>query len=90
MNATAEHYRKEAERLLNDDVLAEAFTAVRMNALVALSTTKAENIHEIMRLQAIANCLPDVVDALKSHIIAAGGMSGGVDPNQPIDKNWSA
>lgn len=87
MSAIEEHYAKEAVRLLNDDVLAEAMTAVRMNALVELSTVKADDITEILRLQAIANCLPDVVDALKSHIIAAGGMSGGVDPNTPISES---
>jgi len=87
VSALADHYAKEAERLLNDDVLAEAFTAVRMNALVALSTVDADNKTEILRLQAIAGILPDVVDALKSHIIAAGGMSGGVDPNQPTSES---
>jgi endonuclease V-like protein UPF0215 family len=87
MSAIDEHYAKEAERLLNDDVLAEAMTAVRMNALVELSTVKADDVTEILRLQAIANCLPEVVDALKSHIIAAGGMSGGVDPNQPTSES---
>jgi len=87
MNATAEHYRKEAERLLNDDVLAEAFTAVRMEALVALSTVDADNKTEILRLQALAGILPEVVDKLRSHIIAAGGMSGGVDPNKPTSES---
>lgn len=87
MNATAEHYAKEAARLLNDDVLAEAMTAVRTDALVALATVKADDVTEILRLQAIANCLPDVVDALKSHIIAAGGMSGGVDPDKPTGES---
>lgn len=87
MTATAEHYRKEAERLLNDDVLAEAFTAVRMNALVALATVDADNKTEILRLQAMAGILPEVVDALRSHIIAAGGMSGGVDPNKPTSES---
>lgn len=87
MSALSDHYAKEATRLLNDDVLAEAMTAVRTNALVALSTVDADNKTEILRLQAIANCLPDVVDALKSHIIAAGGMSGGVDLNKPTSES---
>ena len=87
MNATAEHYAKEAQRLLNDDVLAEAMTAVRTEALVALATVKADDVTEILRLQAIANCLPDVVDALKAHILAAGGMSGGVDLNKPTSES---
>lgn len=86
MGAIEEHYAKEAERLLNDDVLADAMTAVRMNALVELSTVKADDVTEILRLQAIANCLPEVVDALKAHILAAGGMSGGVDPNKPTSE----
>ena len=87
MTALSEHMAREAQRLLSDDVLAEAMTAVRMNALVELATVKADDVTEILRLQAIANCLPDVVDALKSYILAAGGMSGGVDPNKPTSES---
>ena len=89
MNATAEHYAKEAQRLLTDDVLAEAMTGVRLAAMVRLTELdpKPENIDEIRKQQAIANCLDAVVDALKAHILAAGGMSGGLDPNQPTSES---
>lgn len=81
MTPTEQHYAKEAQRLLQDDVLATAFENVRMNALVALSFADAADTKEILRLQAIANCLQDVRDQLESAIIAQGSSDGGFDPN---------
>lgn len=78
----AVHYAGEAARLLADDVLAEAMTNVRTEALVALSTVDANNTTEILRLQAIANCLQDVRDWLDAKIKALGTSDGGFDPNK--------
>jgi hypothetical protein len=73
-----EHYGKEADRLLNDDVLAHAFTEVRMRALADLAIVDADDKTQILRLQAKAGILSDVLDELKAAIIAMGGMDGGV------------
>lgn len=83
MNATAEHYAKEAARLLNDDVLAAAMSTVRMNALVGLSEVDPDNKTEILRLQAMARCLSDVRDALEAAILATGARDGGVSMDGP-------
>lgn len=77
------HYAKEAERLLNDPIFAEALTAVREEALIALGDVDATNITEILRLQAVARCAQDVKDRLEAHILAMGTRDGGFDPNKP-------
>ena len=69
----------EATRLLNEPLLAEAFAAVRMQALLDLASVDAANTKEILRLQAIANCLNDVVDLLKAKITASGLSDGGIE-----------
>ena len=73
----------EATRLLNEPLLADAFAEVRMDALVALSETDASDMKEILRLQAIATCLSDVVDLLKAKITASGQSDGGVQVETP-------
>jgi len=83
MNATAEHYAKEAARLLSDEVLAGAMATVRMNALLALAETDPDDKTEILRQQAIAKCLSDVRDALHAAILATGQNDGGVSVNGP-------
>lgn len=83
MNATAEHYAKEAKRLLSDEVLAAAFERVRLDAMVRLTTVDASNTKEILRLQAIALCLQEVRDALEAAIAASGEMDGGVSLSEP-------
>lgn len=80
-----DHYAKEARRLLNDDVFAEAMTTVRMNALVALGEVDPSNTKEIMRLQAIARCLDDVKSELERAILAQSDSANGFDPNQRPD-----
>jgi len=79
-----EHYAREAERLLRDETLARAFNDVRLAALARLADLdpRPENIDEIRRQQAIANCLPEVLDALQAMILATGKMSGGVHPER--------
>lgn len=83
MDATAEHYAKEAARLLGDEVLAGAMATVRMNALLALADVDASDTKEILRQQAIAKCLSDVRDALHAAILATGQNDGGVSVNGP-------
>lgn len=73
----------EATRLLNEPLLADAFAEVRMDALIALSEADASNMKEILRLQAIATCLSDVVDLLKAKITASGQSDGGVQVETP-------
>lgn len=80
------HFAKEAARLLSDDTMAGAFETVRINALVALSTADAGNMKEILRLQAIANCLSDVRDQLEAAIVAMGKADGGFDPSKPTSE----
>lgn len=82
-DAVAQHYANEAKRLLNDETLATAMTEVRTKALVALGDVDATNTKEILRLQAIANCLLDVRDQLEAAITAMGSADGGYDPNKP-------
>lgn len=83
--ATREQQRlaSEATRLLSEPLLADAFAEVRMDALVALSEADASDMKEILRLQAIATCLSDVVDLLKANIIASGQSDGGVQVETP-------
>lgn len=83
MDATAEHYAKEAARLLSDEVLAGAMATVRMNALLALADVDASDTKEILRQQSIAKCLSDVRDALHAAILATGQNDGGVSVNGP-------
>lgn len=85
MSATAEHYAKEAERLLSDEVLAAAFETVRLQALTRLADLdpRPENIDEIRRQQAMANCLQEVRDALFAAITSSGKHDGGFNPNGP-------
>lgn len=83
MDAVAEHYAREAARLLADETLATAFETVKMNAMLALCDVDATNTREIQRLQAIANCLQEVRDALHAAITATGSRDGGFSPNEP-------
>lgn len=78
MTGTKEHFAKEAHRLLNDEVLAGAFERVRMDALIALGAVDPDNKTEILRLQATANCLQSVRDALFAAILANGDQNGGI------------
>lgn len=74
---------REAERLLNDSALMEAFEAVRFGALRDLAEVDVENKSEILRLQAIANCLQDVRELLHMTIVAQGSKDGGFSVEKP-------
>ena len=84
--ATEEHYAKEAARLLSDETLASAFETVKLNAMLRLTEidpSTEENIAEIRRQQAIANCLQEVRDALHAAILATGKSDGGMSLTPP-------
>lgn len=78
MSREQDRLAAEATRLLSEPLLADAFAEVRMDALIALSEADASDMKEILRLQAIATCLSDVVDLLKAKITASGQADGGV------------
>lgn len=75
-----DYLAERASYLLNDEILAAAFERVRLDALTKLATVDASDTTEILRLQAIANCLSDVRDALVAVILASGKSDGGVSP----------
>lgn len=81
MPGTAEHFAKEARRLLDDEVLTAAFEEVRRQAANALCTVNATDADEIRRLQAIATVVTEVRNLLGAAIIASGAHDGGFDPN---------
>lgn len=83
MNATAEHYAKEAQRLLADEVLQAGFNRVRAEALEALALANPDDKTEILRLQAIAGVVTEVRNLLDAAIKAIGAHDGGFDPNKP-------
>lgn len=83
MTAIEDHYANEAARLLADETLASAFETVKLNAMIDLCTVDATDTKEILRLQAIANCLQEVRDALHAAITATGRNDGGVSLSKP-------
>jgi len=82
MPATADHFAKEAERLLSDEVLSSAFDRVRLEALEALAVADAGDTKEVLRLQAIAGVVTEVRSLLGAMIAASGKRDGGFDPNE--------
>jgi len=77
------HRAEEAKNLLGNEMLAAAMTEVRMDALVELATVAPTNTTEIMRLQAIAGCLQDVLDKLQAAITRTGERDGGLSMTRP-------
>ncbi len=80
---TEEHFARESERLLGDEVLATAFETVKLRAMLELTTVDADDKTQILRLQAKAAILTEVVDELKAAITALGRNDGGFDPHKP-------
>lgn len=60
----AEFFAKEADRLLADQTLTEALRKMREAATEALIRANAENIHDVIRLQAKIT----VIDEFKSEL----------------------
>lgn len=77
----AEQYAQEAHRLLNDDTLLEALTRIQKAAVAELLAVNADDKTSILRLQAKANMTTEILDELKTMILAAGEKTGGFDPN---------
>lgn len=76
-----ERTAKEAARVLSEPLFIRAMDAVRAEAQNALCDPEvADNPREIMRLQAIANCLPEVRNWLEAQLIKAA--TSGFDPNE--------
>lgn len=71
MTPEALHRAEEASRLLSEPLLAEAFEAVRLTALVALGDADPTDVDTIRKLQARAACLKDVLDHLEAAIRGA-------------------
>ncbi len=61
-----DHWAKEAERLLADDTLTEAFNRVRLEALEALAVAGSE---DILRLQAHVAAVDQVRAELRGMIL---------------------
>lgn len=68
----SDHFAKEAERLLSDEVLKQAFEAVRHDALEALATVPADDIAAVLRLQAHVAAIDEVRSSLKAAILRQG------------------
>lgn len=62
-----EHYAKEAQRLLADDVLTYAFDTIRAGALEALALADADSKTAILRLQQKVA----VIDEIRSELLGA-------------------
>jgi uncharacterized protein YfdQ (DUF2303 family) len=63
-----EHYAKEAERLLADDVLKHAFDTVRADALEALVTADVNDPIKVLRLQQTVAVIDDIRAELRGAI----------------------
>ena len=61
-----DHWAKEAERLLADDTLTEAFDRVRQEALEALAVAKSD---DILRLQAMVAAVDQIRAELRGMIL---------------------
>lgn len=80
-----EHRAQMAQDLLDNEVLAEAFTAVRLNALTELAVTDPSDLVTITRLQAIAGCLQEVRDLLIADVVRAGKHDGGYSASPELN-----
>jgi len=65
MTKLDEHNAKEAEMLLKNDVLMQAFNDVRFNALEALATADPEDKNYIIHLQTKAGMIDEVCEELR-------------------------
>lgn len=65
-----EHFAKEADRLLNDDVLNGALASIRLEALEALAAAAADVPTAILRQQAIVAVVDQFHTVLRRHVEA--------------------
>ncbi len=66
----AEDYANEARRLLSDNTFKSALSTVYENAREALVTVKADDVTAVLRLQAKAQAIEEVLAELNAAIIA--------------------
>jgi hypothetical protein len=64
-----EHYAKEADRLLSDDTLTQAFDKVRADALEALATADVKEPTAILLFQAKVAVIEEIRSELRSAIM---------------------
>ncbi len=77
---TAEDYANEAKRLLADNTFKSALSTVYENAREGLVTVKADDITAVLRLQAKAQVIEEVLAELNAAIIA---MAPAADQEMP-------
>ncbi len=75
-----EHRAKEAKRLLNEPLLAEALEIFRINALQGLEDVSATDADKIRALQAQAKVTQFIVDHFETIITQSGENDGGFKP----------
>lgn len=63
-----EHYAKEAKRLLADETLRSAFSTVYQSALEELVSVKADDVTSVLRLQAKAQVVEEVLAELSAAV----------------------
>jgi hypothetical protein len=63
-----DHYAKEAARLLADDTLTYAFDRVKLEALEALATVKADDTTAVLRLQQRVQAIEDIRSELQNAV----------------------
>lgn len=71
------HRAEAAHRLLNDDIFAEALTALRTEAFHALATADVDDKTALLRQQAVVRVTGDIRGYLESIIMRSGAMDGG-------------
>lgn len=64
-----DHYAKEAERLLRDDVLNFALDTIRAGALEELATANAADMISVLRLQQTVSVIDGIRSELKGAIL---------------------
>lgn len=75
-----ERLASEAERLLNEPLLVQALDTIMGEAFADFKQLElsAETLHQAIALQQRIVVVQDVIDRLKSVIIASGQMDGGM------------
>lgn len=73
---TSEHYAKEASRLLADETLKSAFSTVYNEALEAFKTADATDTKTVLRLQAKALVVEEVLSELQAAITRMDHSNG--------------
>lgn len=73
---TSEHYAKEATRLLADETLKSAFSTVYNEALEAFKSADATDTKTVLRLQAKALVVEEVLSELRGAVLRMAPDNG--------------